>query len=406
MNQWKSTILFSLLFGLVVMAGSELIKKLPAIQHVENSLFDQLQDKWVLDSGSVEGGARQNLVRALDKVWLINLDGGVYNQKNELERMWVAETLNQLGKLNYVKAIFLDHIFKDVEVNPHNDEKLQNVVAELQDRLVIPYIQIVNSSGSFFDLPDSSRAVCRSHFPLGSQIAGFFSGEILPGDHRIRFSRLANPGRSAISCASKLANYTHPDRSRRVEETIPNHQMEINYFCNNPGPRSGKIYNLTQASDLKKEKFTSFSHILNKEPTLIMIGKFLPDLELHCYTNTTYRTPIDENLMGSMVTLNCWLNIVTDSFLRRASLLTIFLFGAAMGMIGFLWMLRWREEIKTPMVNLLELAGVLILFSGFTVALFVNWHIKFPFAFSFLAIIRCEQVARWFYSFQSKSKKS
>lgn len=398
--------LFGLIYGCAVTLLSFILEGSPFLIQVENSFYDPLQQNTVLRPENYDFSYREKFTKELEKVWLINLDQEIYSDTDEgIDKKRLTLLMKRVNEFESTRAVFLDYLYATPSRDSDEDEMLKGELVKLYPKLVLPYGYSSAPNGGYFDYLDSSEVDCRTELYFEGAAMGHSQAEHLPYGEKYRYLRLEIPSRGFKSCALLLAEMTHPQIARRLSSTIQNQQMEINYVCDNPSVETKKIFHLSQAGDLLNHFHREKEKIRQAQPELILIGRFEPMTTSSCRPLEVSKTPINGQLFQTMITLNAWLNIVTNGYLKRNNLWQLFLFNLILGILGGFWAMKFPNSSKKRFWHLaLEVFGIIVLFSFILIAVYLNWNMRISFAIPLIVFVQCEFLARKFFMSYSSTQ--
>ena len=162
--------------------------------------------------------------------------------------------------------------------------------------------------------------------------------------------------------------------------------FEVNHLIRNEHTNGqSPALNIINASKLLEEP-SKLKLLANK---VVFIGVFNKYDNVNDSPAEFYPTPIQETMSSSMLTLNAYLNVVTNSFFKPAGNRMVFWFNLILiGLVLLYYHKTQHLEEKSLLLQIGELLVAIVIFFLFLLLLYWHFHLKFPFVITSIVFVK------------------
>lgn len=393
-NKYLSAFLYAIGYAALATLLSILLENSPILLKVENAFYDPLQRFLAIDY--LNDWRTDRFQSELDQIYCIRLDDTFIDFENDrVKRDQLADLLDTLSKEDDIKAIFLDFIFEPLDTTP------QGLLSSQDSILYESMLRVGNRLTLLRDscqktIFDKNAWTTSNYQNQGLSIhpkAGNILMESIRWEDVVRYINLNTTKESCFP--SFLEIFTHQIKDEEIlrcfQETPSN--FELNYLVRDNRPRglqsalSGDDASMIIKHGIHPEYFK------NEQEKIVFIGAFKGLTNKYNLAFDSFETPVSNQLSGIYINLNAYLNITTQSYIRRASYPLIFSINFLIALLGVIYFHIVQKKVKEHFIKphswlFYEIAICSLIFLISMYSLFYWHYMKFPFAFSLLFFIR------------------
>lgn len=339
----------------------------------------------------------------LDDLYCIQLDSSFIDAEcNRVNRDSLAALLTELTKTDASTTIFLDYDFEPLDTTENKillgkDSLLYESMLTLGNRLIL----VSNSDGKtiFSDNTWTTSTYENRRIPI-APVNGGIELVMLPKEKTIRYFNVQLQNTEEPSFIELLY--------RKATGKQLNHslgEIELNYLIedNRPKGRRPLLHGATASTivqgGLDKSKFG--------QAKIIVIGAFHELFNKYNLSFDSFETPIANPLSGIYININAYLNVVTQSYIKRSPAWLVFILNFLLALGGsvyyyFVQKKRQKNFVKPPSWIKGELVFSFLFFTSFIIGLFYYYYLKFPFVPTLLFFVGNQRLYKFFLSFTKK----
>lgn len=366
----------------------------------ENGIYDPLQQILAIDHLDDWRVSRFQLT--LEQLYCIQLNKTYFDtENNRVKRDSLAALLQTLVKTDSSTTIFLDYDFEPLDTTDDKlllgkDSLLYESMLALSQRLVI----ISDKSGKsiFNENAWTTRTYQHQRIPTTPRNGGIELEEFAD-EKKIRYCNLELENTKEASFVAELLELS---TGKHLNQIYPKSldAIEINYLIRNNRP-SGKrpLFKGIMASTLVQQGWNAVSE-KEETSTLIIIGAFHKLVNKYNMPFDYLDTPID-SLNGIYININTYVNVATNSFIRRSPWWLVFGVNFLLALVGSFYYPIVQQKRRQTFVKPsswiqweLLLSGVF--FALLIIGLFYEYYIKFPFVIPLLFFVSNQQIYHFF----------
>ncbi len=382
-NRLYYYVAYALLYAFLVTAITWVLAPSSIVLKIEQAIYDPLQKLTAIDHQNQLW--YEEYEPELKEIFCINLDSTFFDLKTEHARRANLASLMETLAEKPPLAVFLDYPFVSIDGwKTGNDILLAKSLEHYGEQLVLPYPAYWNGN----PLEDKLKAESMrldTNLLYTPKHQGFFLSLPLPKDDVHRYYAFRTNKKEYHSVVYGFLKAIPGKSLMRYARKTPI-IFEVNHLIRNEHT-SGQspALNIVNASELLQNP-SKLNLLANK---VVFMGVFNPYQNTYGAEQVVYPTPIQENMSSSMLSLNAYLNVVTNSFFHRAGHRMVFWFNLLL-VILTLFYYHKTQYIKEKSLRLQvgELLIPILIFFLFLLLLYWHFHLKFPFVITSIAFVR------------------
>ncbi len=389
---YLSILSFGLLYAVLVWGGTAIFKTSPGAIKLEQSLYDRVQKKLVIDQK--DDCEYNKYASKLEQLTFINFDSSVIDSETDrlipdsLAAFLEKVALLEEGDTFQLDVLYINYRVRDLTENSRN--RLCTAMKPFGKRLLLPYVFNLKDS-LYLNYDDSGIKETRIdsqslELPMCSGSSLGYVQKIqhsISEDFRLyKYRRDDNEHYSIAYKLYELASIKEQEKNRI--ENVNNSITTINFLLRNKSKDTTKLaishYQLSELiSDTISEE--EIKELLTGK--IVCLGLFDEYLTKYGHDIQKYATPVDAKMPNILLDINAYLNLETNSVYKQGSYWYLFLFNFIIGSIfSFFYNTNYSFLKRTVFVFIFNLI-VSFGFSYLFVYLSIITYKLFPFGITY-----------------------
>ncbi len=394
---------FAVFYAVIVASITQSLAHFPVLLQMEFAIYDPLQRWFTIDTK--EDYLYSKYKKKLNEIYCINLDDSFFVHETQRVDRKKLSTLIQKFHNHSFKTLFLDFLFEPLHSNSNQsrnaDSLLQQSMKPMEYRLIMPYALEFESSGicKEYSISDIKSRSTQIYLPFYS---GFTAPLYLDGDNLRRYHQFRLGDGNEVSAINTLikSNIGKEKMKERFKH-IPD-KFEINYVFRNE-KQFGKpdAKDIIEAYQVLNKSFNELRTDLKNK--VIFIGRFKPKMDHFDKPIDGFDTPIKSNMNGIYFLINAYLNVMENSYFKRAGFWFVFLINFIFAVGGVFYYDNQKDEAVYSVLHEIRDVSIFIaIFIGLIVGLYFIDNLKFSFVVSTLFIIKLKTIKNYFKALAAK----
>ena len=389
-----------MLYALLVTAATWLLSPSSLILKIEQAIYDPLQKLTAIDHQNQLW--YEEYEPELKDIFCINLDSAFFDLKTDHARRANLANLMDTMAVMPPLAVFLDYYFTSIDGwKTGNDILLSKSLRQYGEQLVLPYLAYWEGN-PLNDKPRVEQMKLDTNLLYPPKHRGYFLSLPLPNDDVHRYYSFRSNKKEYHSVVYGFIKAIPGKNLMRYARKTPA-VFEVNHLIRNEHTQSqSSALNIINASELIKNP-AKLELLKNK---VVFMGVFNKYTNVNGTAQDFYPTPIQENMSSSMLTLNAYLNVVTNSFFQRVGDRMVFWFNLFLVLLALFYYHKTRHFKEKPLsLQIGEPLVPILFFFLFLLLLYWHFHLKFPFVITCIAFIRSIYFFKFFNKLFERVKK-
>jgi small nuclear ribonucleoprotein (snRNP)-like protein len=359
-----------------------LVNKHALINASENVYYDFLQRKITIDTKSDE--RFQKNASLFSSLVFINIDSACINsQTDRVKKQCITDLLDTLAvHKNSLTSLFLDY---DLSYVNQTDTLLWNSLNKFEGQLLIPRLLFANRLLISVKNPVPDSLIVSNtdnNFIMNASAYAFGWKENYTHTYRYYLYRIFTPEMNTYNSVPYIiAQKLWPSHNLSFDEHSLDDMKEIKYVLrNNDVPLKERAVMVYSMSDVIKQiPHDELESLLKNK--MVFVGLFENYTNKYNQQPDSYITPVNESMSGVLITVNAFLNLMMQNYIKTDTGAISSLFILLFVFLGSLWHYVAKQS-RTYSGALLwyfifivsSVIGVLLLSNFFWVGLNIRIH--------------------------------